>query len=77
MHHHSIVRMRHVTASEQYSTLALQEGVQNRSTQTVWEDVVSSIHDSIVRDKLPKSWAGAEWWVQVAVQNSPSACAVP
>ncbi len=49
-----------------------QEGVHNRSTQTVWEDVISSIHDSIVRDKLPKSWAGAEWWVQVAMQTSLS-----
>lgn len=77
MDHHSNVRMRHVVASEHCSSFALQEGVQNRSTQTVWEDVVSSIHDSIVRDKLPKSWAGAEWWVQVAVQNSPSACGVP
>ena len=72
----SIVRMRYMVASNTMFTCS-QEGVQNRLTQTVWEEVISSIHDSIVCNKLPKSWAGAEWWVQVAMQTSPSACTVP
>ncbi len=48
----------------------LQEEIRERSIQTAWESVVSCIHDSIVHDRLPKSWAGAEWWVQVAMQTS-------
>ena len=45
---------------------AVQETIQNRSASTAWELAISLIYDKVVRHKLSKCWAGAEWWVQVA-----------
>ena len=52
----------------QHGVVVPQADLDRRSTKTAGEDAICHIMSSVLCSKLPKKWAGAEWWVQVASQ---------